>query len=134
MEGVVGPGVGGGGGGGDGTPDIVVESVVDGWGPGWGPAGVGIDGGGPGFAGGTPVISADFGTAALISDFACSTIFGISGMGGCMCSGTEGGGWEGLISLDGASITDFLDKRPTATREGSGVSRGPWERVFGMDP
>lgn len=117
-----------------GTPDIVEESVADGCGPGWGPAGVGIEEGGAGFEGGTPVISADFVTEALISDSTFSTTFGICGVGGTMCSGTVGGGWDGLISFDGASITDFLDKSPTATSDLSEGSIGPWDRVLGMDP
>ena len=132
-----GGGVEGGGGGADGTPDIVEESVADGWGPGWGPAGLGIEGGAElaGFAGGTPVISADFVTEALISDSAFSIILGICGAGGTMCSGTVGGGWDGLISFDGPSITDFLDKSPTAMSDLSeGSSSGPWDRVRGIDP
>ena len=118
----------------DGTPDIVEESVVDAWGPGCGPAGAGIEEGGAGLEGGTPVISADFVTEALISVSTLSTTFGICGTGGVACSGTVGGGWDGLISWDGASITDFLDKSPTATSDLSEVSIGPWDRVGGMEP
>ena len=51
------------------------------------------------------------------------------------CSGTVGGGLDGLISFEGPSITDFLDKRPTAKSALSWESsRGPWDRVGGMDP
>lgn len=118
-----------------GTLDIEEESVADGWGPACGPAGVGIEGGGVGFAGGTPVISADFVTEALISDSTFSTTFGICGTGGRMCSGTVGGGWLGLISLDGPSITDFLDSSPTARSDLSWESsKGPWDRVGGIEP
>ena len=34
-----------------------------------------------------------------------------------MCSGTVGRDWVGLRSVDGPSITDFLDTSPTSTRD-----------------
>jgi len=118
---------------------IVEESVVDGCGPALGVIGEGIDGGFCGGAGGTEDMSVDCGTDGWGAPALESVVVGggalTSGAGGVICSGTLGVGLDGFKSVEGPSITDFLDNKPTAMSDlSSEFSIGPCERVSGMDP
>ena len=75
-------------------------------------------------------MSVDWGTEGLGAPALESITVGggalTSGAGGVICSGTVGGGFDGFKSVEGPSITDFLDNKPTATSDlSSDLSIGP---------
>jgi len=89
--------------------------------------------------GGTEDISVDWGTEGLGAPELESIVVGggasTLGAGGVICSGTVGVGLDGFKSVEGPSMIDFLDNKPTAMSDlSSELSIGPWDRVFGMDP
>lgn len=60
---------------------------------------------------------------------------GAAGAGGLTCSGTVGVGLVGLSSVEGPSMTDFLDTSPTASSAWSCASSiGPCDRTLGIEP
>jgi hypothetical protein len=84
-------------------------------------------------------MSVDWGTDGLGAPALESVVVGggalTSGAGGVTCSGTVGVGLEGFKSVEGPSITDFLDNKPTAMSDlSSELSICPCESVGGMEP